>query len=560
MSFYELLSQSAQLRIPLFQREYVWSDRQLTRMIGELDIVVDGEDSNRFLGAVISVRRESNPATPQVYELVDGQQRLTTLYLLILCSAFIFSKYKDDDYATGLINTNLIIPWWQSSANTKLIPSYADRAQFNAIYAQLFKCGAFSDWLGSKTVLSEPTGSDTGKLLNQFNRLKNLLDKRYREFGTEHVKKLIEAATTKLTFVFILLKDPSNATTVFQGLNDPGIPIGIGDLVRNEVFSKVAEKADLANEIHRDYWLPFKNKLGINFDNYFFSYAIVYEPATKSADLFKELQKIWKNSKDPKEIIQTLENYIDEFLAITSSVFPDNYDKQVKDRLIRLAKCNAPSSTYPFLMRLLKEYSHSAISLIDTLSLLDSLESFLVRRAVCGIEPTGLLVMFRTMWQNIKSNPTKDEFLHLIKKRSTVDWPDDTKFIDAITGRSIYSSTIIKYLILEYEKSLGADFPENVPWIEHILPQKINDSWSLIFSKEEHDKLVHTWGNLLPLSAAMNQSLSQSNYLTKMGTFKNDSMFASSRKLATDYPNWSPDTIKKRSKEISEWAVKRWSK
>ena len=87
MTFHELTSQSAMLKIPLFQRPYVWTQSQLDRMIREITLVADNEDESRFLGSVIAVRREENPAQPQPFEIVDGQQRLTTLYLFLLAAA-----------------------------------------------------------------------------------------------------------------------------------------------------------------------------------------------------------------------------------------------------------------------------------------------------------------------------------------------------------------------------------------------------------------------------------------------------------------------------------------
>ena len=309
MSFHELFSQTTQVRIPLFQREYVWTEKQFKRMIDEIETIVSGEDTNRFLGAVIAVRRPANPAEPQPYEIVDGQQRLSTLYLFVLAAAYVAAKNKEDDYARGIINTNLIIDWFQSGVNTKLVPSFADRNQFCGAFQQLINTGNLSDWLGVKTKLPENSGPEKGRYINQFNRIKSYLQKQYKEFGIDHLKEIVTVAQTKLTFVFILLKDPATATTVFEGLNDPGIPIGIGDLVRNEVFSKISDRPEKAETIHRDVWLPFRNKLGNHFDKYFFPYAIIKEPNINNADLFRGLRKIWGETTEPEEIINTLEYY-----------------------------------------------------------------------------------------------------------------------------------------------------------------------------------------------------------------------------------------------------------
>ena len=210
MSFHELFSQSTQVRIPLFQREYVWTEKQFKRMIEEIDVIVNGEDSNRFLGAVIAVRKEANPAEPQPYEIVDGQQRLSIFYLFVLAAAQVAAKNKEEDYARGLIMLNLIIDWFQGGINTKLVPSFADRNQYCQAFEQLINTGNLSDWLGHKTKLPERSGPENGRYINQYNRIKNFLQKRYKVFGLEHLKEIVLTAQTKLTFVFILLKDPSH--------------------------------------------------------------------------------------------------------------------------------------------------------------------------------------------------------------------------------------------------------------------------------------------------------------------------------------------------------------
>lgn len=560
MSFHELFSQTTQVQIPLFQREYVWTEKQFKRMIEEIDVIVSGEDSNRFLGAVIAVRRHANPAEPQPYEIVDGQQRLSTLYLFVLAAAYVAAKNRHDDYAKGIINTNLIIDWFQNGINTKLVPSFADRNQFCQAWDQLINTGTLSDWLGHKAKLPDRSGAEKGRYINQFNRIKSFLQKRYKDHGIDHLKEIVTAAQTKLTFVFILLKDPSTATTVFEGLNDPGIPIGIGDLVRNEVFSKISNEPDRAHSLHRDIWLPFKNKLGASFDKYFFPYAIIKEPNINNADLFRGLRKIWGDTSNPEAIINTLEYYTTPFLAISQGKYPSSYSKDLKIVLSKLNSSNSPTSIYPFVMKLLKEYELETISEKTTIEALETIESFLVRRAIAGIEPTGLLALFRTAWNVTNGNPTRSSLEIAIKKRGTIEWPDDERLRTAILSRGIYSSHISKYVIREYELSQGSDVPENDFWIEHIMPQTLNKDWKEVISNEDHQNVVHTWGNLIPLTKEMNRELSQSKYEIKKVEFENHSVFASSRNVAKANKIWNKETILDRSNEIANWAINRWKK
>ena len=172
-----------------------------------MDKIVSGEDQTRFLGAIISVARDPDPPNPQPYEIVDGQQRLSTLYLFVLAAAYVAAREGDDAYAVGLLNANLELPWWTSGPNTKLIPSFEDRDQFNAAFNKLLNVGSVKDQLSGKVILPPPTGKNAGRMLAQFDRIRKELQKRVadkKEHGLQHLKDLVLAATTRLTFVFII--------------------------------------------------------------------------------------------------------------------------------------------------------------------------------------------------------------------------------------------------------------------------------------------------------------------------------------------------------------------
>lgn len=560
MSFHDLFVQNHQIQIPLFQREYVWTNRQWKRMVEELEIIVNGEDSNRFLGAVIAVRREANPSMPQPFEIVDGQQRLSTLYLFMMAATWVAAKNNHDDYARGLIRKYLIIDWYEAGTNTKLVPSFSDRNQFCKAFDQLINTGSLVDWLGHKTQLPNRSGSDNGKYQTQFFKIRKYLQDRYSERGFEHLNEIVEAATTKLTFVFILLKDPSSATTVFEGLNDSGIPIGIGDLVRNEVFSKISNEPNRAQSIHEHVWLPFRDKLGDGFDNYFFPYAMIREPNIIKADLFRQLRKIWGNVSSPEDIIGALDEYTSPYLTLNSGIIPQSYSLPVKDVLIRLNSYKPPTSIYPLTMKLLKEYELEKLSESMVIEALTTIESFLVRRSICGIEPTGLLALFRTIWNVTDANPTKEAITEAINKRGTVEWPDDERVRMTLMNRSIYGAPICRFILGEYEKSQGSDVPENDFWIEHIMPQKLTDGWKKVITEENHKKYVHTIGNLIPLTKEMNIEVSTAEYGIKKAEFESNSIFASTRNLAKNHNHWNQESILTRSQVIAEWVTKRWIK
>ena len=364
-----------------------------------------------------------------------------------------------------------------------------------------------------------------------------------------------------MTFVFILLKDPGSATTVFEGLNDPGVPISVGDLVKNEVFARIGYNELEAKSLHDYRWVPFREKFGDRFDDYFFPYCVIFKSSASRTEMFGELRKLWEGL-DSKEIIKRLEEFASPYLALTGDRDSMRlYGAEVEKQLQRLVELKQPSSTYPFIMRLLKEFKDNNISKKDVVGCLEVLESFLVRRAICGIEPTGLLGLFRTMWSSVDGHPTVVKIEAVIMKRLTVEWPTDERVREAIKTRPIYGSAIAKYLVLEYDRSLGMDHPatENFS-IEHIMPRSYCDAWANVVTKAQHAKLRDLWANLIPLSKSMNEAVDQGEFSQKRSLFSDESMFVSARKVGKDYASWSDTEINGRSEQLADWAIDRWKR
>ena len=560
LSFHQLTSTSSMLIVPLFQRPYVWTKKQLDRMIREIEAIADGEDISRFLGAIIAVTRPTNPSQPTPHEIVDGQQRLTTMYLFLLAAAQVAARKNKSDYARGLISTNLIVDWAQElSSNTKLQPSISDRSQFVELFNKVSQTGSLSDWLPYKAKLPNSEGEKTGALLNQFKRIHSYMHNKVIEHGFDELAKIVEAVRNGLTFVFILLKDPGSATTVFEGLNDPGVPISVGDLVKNEVFARIGYDEENAKVLHKYTWLPFRNKFKDKFDGFFFPFCVIHKSSASRTEMFGELRNLWEGI-EAKEIITSLDEYSSPYRALMGLIDAKlEYGSDVGTEINNLVELKHPAATYPFLMKLLKEFEENKVAKRDVIECIQVVESFLVRRAICGIEPTGLLGMFRTMWSLCESHPTAQKVSDIIKKRLTVEWPSDERLEKSILERPLYGANIAKYVILEYDRSQSV---ENLSLehltIEHIMPRSYTDSWKDIISRERHSKVKDLWANLIPLSQSMNNLVDQATYNDKRPYFVDESMFASTRKFGNKYEEWNEDKIKERSEELVNWAKNRW--
>lgn len=559
-TFHQLTSQAATLVMPLFQRRYVWTNRQLNRMFEEIESVVEQEAHSRFLGAVIAVRRVTNPSQPDPYEIVDGQQRLTTLYLILLAAAQLAAKNGNISYAKGLIGTNLFVDWAQDAPyNTKLAPSIEDRPQFRSIFKEVVGTGDLEDLIAPKVKLPYGGTEASGPLTRQFSNIKKILNKKHKDHGFEYIERMVEAARNGLTFVFILLKDPGSATTVFEGLNDPGVPISVGDLVKNEVFARKGYDAEDAQHLHDEKWLPFFSRFGALFNDYFFPYSVIQKSNTSKTDMFRNLREAWKDM-DSGQIIEHLDQYTGPYLALNGREKEiKEFPKEIAAAITDLHRAKHPTSAFSFEMKLLDHFLKGKISSQEVVGILRLLEAFFVRRALCGVEPTGLLGMFRTMWSNMGEHPSAEKVAAVILKRQTIEWPSDQRLREQIQQRGLYSTSIARYVLFEYDKSFGADqgyFDDFT--IEHILPQSLTIEWEEKFSKSVHSKVKDLWANLLPLTSQMNSNVRQSVFQVKRGYFKDDSMFASTRRFAEQTEDWNQDALDARTSALSDWAVQRW--
>jgi hypothetical protein len=192
------------------------------------------------------------------------------------------------------------------------------------------------------------------------------------------------------------------------------------------------------------------------------------------------------------------------------------------------------------------------------MAVLDVIETFLVRRATCGHEPTGLHAVFKKLWADCSGDISAPRVAKEIAKHKTVAWPTETEFGNAIAQRPLYGVNITAFLVLEYNRSLKGDTPGIASWLEHVLPDNPESSWFDIFTKESHAQAKDRLANLLPLSAQMNMALSNKPYAQKRSVYQEDSGFKSTRQFAETYEEWTPKKLEERSSILKEWAIKRW--
>lgn len=560
-----LISGDTVFSIPFFQRSYKWKPERLRQLNQDILELVDEASEVHFLGAVIVHGRSSNPSDPKVYEIIDGQQRITTLFLYIAAAIKILTENSETVEASGLFLKYLAIPRQTNlPSNLKLQPCKDDRSQFAYVIKDLLKDEAFKAQLGSwKIKWLPPSGSDTGALRNNYKSALRFFRSQFEQGGLDNVRAVYRKMLECMSVVQIDVWDPTNGPKIFDSLNSRQEPMTIGDLIRNEIFARVAnEHPNEIEQIDQHDWQPFYKKFQSNghnlFDTYFFPYGLVQDPNLKKSQVYAALREKWKNKDDPKAIIKELSEYQDAFIDIITGQNTQLLPPDVATLFGKLVRSRIPSSTYPFLMQLSQAVKVDAVVVQDACDSLKVIESFLVRRAVCGQEPTGLHAVFKRLWNDCDGRPSRETVEREIRKHKTVVWPNDSTFAEAINARPLYGVGITLYVVTEYDQSLGGDLPNNTPWLEHVLPQAPVPQWFDTFTKDQHREMEHRLANLIPLSKEMNSSVGNNLYVVKRKIYGSDSMYKSARQFAQRYDEWSPSTLESRGFALAKWAVSRW--
>lgn len=561
----DLFRDADQIHIPIFQREYVWKQREFDFLIHDIQLIKDSVENSQFLGAIVAYERPRDSKIVgrlRSLDVVDGQQRLLTLYIFILAIAERIHHY-DKQAASEIIQEFLLLPQRRGlNVNTRIVPSFKDRSQFRALWDRINTPEKLKDTLKENPPIPPlPSGDTNGSLTKQYARIISWLKKTTPSEPTNAIDYLQETLTVisrYLTFVHLKLTDAVVATKIFERLNFRGVKVGVVDLVRNEIFSRISQNPEMSLSTYETEWRPFESKFENREDGFFFPYTLIHNSQIKKSELFSELRSIWKDLS-PSEIINHMKPYQEAYLSIVLGK-PSYESIQLNKQIKNLCSIRIPSATYPFVMNVLHQIALKNLEIKKGIKLLQFLESFLVRRAILGFEPTGLHAIFKGVWNDIKNAPTKATLKQEILNRSTIQYPSNKEIKTAIRTRSLYKSRITPYIIREYDRSLKGDTPNDDFTIEHIMPNSWieGDDWSKLISKEEHKELKDTLANLIPLSGELNKEVQRDLYPLKRKRFLKESMFITARNLAENWSEWNRVEILKRSEILTKWINNRW--
>ena len=562
--------------IPLFQRTYQWAEKEINEFWDDIFSLLNaGPDEVNFLGAFVVQSKSKSTLRTQELVVIDGQQRLTTIFLTLLATAKKADELGDKDFRVKNIQRRFLqCSSSEDDGKFRLEPTPFDKQQFNEI---------FKSFETDRLVLfpahpgTENTISVAFELINK--KLEEALEILGDSQKTETIEIFLDRLLTGIEAVIITLPAGRNSHEVFDRLNNFGINLQVIDLVRNEIFQKVDNNHD---RLYTEKWNPFEQELRDSFkasgitgveadkkiDGFFWPYLLIHHETAAKTNIFGELRAYWNsiegkgiNSEAAELILDDLAKWLPPYFALVIGRKPDDIGRLFWEQLLELNRMGINVVAYPYLMKLIYENIRDGKAHTDEncAHICRLIESFIVRRALVGHEPSGLHAIFKVLWKKAKSDPVR---VRKNLESKTIKFPLDEEVRQAVQEEGMYKRSLANYILMTHELSLQKTKKEAYkilpkPTIDHVLPQKLPASWSDKISEAEHKSVVDTWGNLVLLTQKLNAAKSNKAFDDIKKEISNNTVFETAKKVCQN-DDWGVEAIKSRNEELAEWAISYW--
>ena len=529
-------------RIPVYQRNYDWSESNCNRLLDDIyDIMQSGD--KHFLGTIVFMAAKSGGFALQEYIIIDGQQRLTTLMLILKALSVVAESVGDDCYHE-IEEQYLHNKYCDEEFKVKLKPIKSDNNQFTLLLEDKI----------------DEMDEDT-HIYHNFMLCKERFE-RWAERGINPSQVL--DALTKLEIVEIVLtKGEDDPQVIFESINSTGLELSNADLIRNYLLMN----ADDQEKLYENYWLyiekTLRNKMDYsNLDAFFMQY-IGYKTSkpVNSRQLYISFVKLFKDSGYSQEsILKELRYYAEIFGAFVYG--SAKYSERINRLLYRLRVLNQ-TTCYPFLLHVFDDYHQGVIDEETVEKILQFILAYLLRRMVCGVPSNTLRGLFTYLYNRIfkvasnkqKYYETLNKFLFTVSSKDVI--PSAGEFERALQKANIYgNNALCRFLLLDIENGDSKEIlqAENLT-IEHIMPQTLSADWSHI-RPEEHEEYLHTLGNLSV--TGYNSELSNKSFAEKQDIIRENSKAVILNSDVLDKESWNIATIQARAKRLAGIVMTRY--
>lgn len=545
------LGQNQQLSVPIYQRKYSWTDKECYQLFEDIIRVGNStEEQNHFIGSIVYMNQKAHIASPiNKLMIIDGQQRITTISLLISALSDYLFKNPNENIMNpyNLINYYLINDKENGELKYKLILTDDDKITL-------------------KKIIDNLTAEDKIPF-DEYDsiRVKENYDYFKRRINENNVE-LIYQGLSKLLIIFVALEhNIDNPQLIFESLNSTGLELSQADLIRNYILMGL--DSEQQENLYTRYWQKiektFEETGSWLFDKFIRDYLTV---KTDKVPIFRNIYRDFKRYSKEYENIETLVKDVFKFSKYFSCIaFGKEQNVKLKEALDSLSNMGY-DVTYPFLLHLYKDYDNNSLSVDEFIEIIRYTESYLLRRLICNIPTPSLNKTFAKMYNDIdKDNYSQSYQVQLVLKENYHRMPKNREFGRNFRERDIYNlkGKNKEYIFDKFENWNSKEkTPIEAYTIEHIMPQNPNLSqeWRDCLGpnwKEIQKTYLHTIGNLT--LTGYNSELSDRPFKEKRdmeGGFKQSAIRLNV--YLHNLSTWNEAEIKKRANYLVGEAFKIW--
>lgn len=538
-----------QFVIPIYQRKYSWTAAQCEQLWRDISRAGNASGaSGHFIGSIVYVADSDAHNAPLL--VIDGQQRLTTLTLLIAALSEViedgievvdgFSRLKlRGHYLTNLLEVG--------SRSRKLVLSEEDR---ETLYSIVDK--------------SDFPEDASRRLIENFQFFRSKLAEPHLELTT------ICTGLSKLLVVYVALsRKEDNPQLIFESMNSTGRKLSQADLIRN--FVLMGLEPDLQTRLYKSYWQPMEKSFGqeaydAQFDAFMRHYLTVKTGEIPRLDdvytAFKDFARTPEiEAIGVEELVKDVREYSRYYVAMALG---GEKDPELRNCFHDLRELKVEVA-YPFLLELYHDYSVKTLEHGEFLQAIRLIEAYVFRRAICSIPPNSLNKTFSTFSKSLRKTSYLESIqVHFQTMPSYRRFPDDVEFHREIQRRDLYNFRSRSYWLRRIENYGRKERAEITDYtIEHIMPQsdplplawqrEIGDNWQRV-----HEASLHTLGNLT--LTGYNSEYSNRPFCEKrdmLGGFRSSPLRLNEG--MGQLANWTQHEISERANRLALTAIDVWS-
>jgi len=532
----QILTEQIRYEIPPYQRPYSWEKANVEQLLDDVWEAYEKDDEEYFIGSLITIER----AKDELYDVVDGQQRLTTLNL-------IFARLRDavDEPAKSTLGKRVL------PRNELTGEEESPRLTLRQKDQSFFRRHVLGSLKITEEICRELEQQQDAPKVRIFENLQ-VIDAFLVNKSQETLKLFANYLLTRVYVVFVTAASWHSAYRLFNVLNARGMPLANADLIKNMLFAKLGGATSKSEELDEQ-WLQLEEAIGIDRLDQFLGHHRTSVTAVKARKtLNEEFEPLIEVSESPFEFLDGITTSARNYIRIQQN----DFEKVGALRALRSLSRVAFEEWIPPLLT----YLNSPVEGLPDMEFIDLLEKITYQNWIRRLAFTARLTVYFQLITAIRAGKSANE-IRAIFKQNAHNEEFRTLLDGEIYGRPFAKAVLLRLEEADQDESVTKDYGGKIT-IEHVLPQALKeDYWRERYTEEDHRLWLHRLGNLALLAGIKNYKAQYFSFDRKKNIYaeRNNKVSFDTTKQILDQNDWRVDVVEARHTRMVNAAAGIWS-